>query len=159
MGGLLTPVHRQIVLIYDVADASGREVADLTRGSGSLTRQHRQPVKQTRSSGARSQPGFLTYRGDDSWVPRLALGTATFSVGGQKTPDWVGRTRVLTLLIRSVVASQHCWQRQQFFSTQKWKGYPDGAVLEAWVDASPLHSLGLPVEHQQQAHSLRLSVV
>lgn len=46
-----------------------------------------------------------------------------------------------------------------FFSTRKWKGYPDRAVLETRVDASPLDSLRLPVEYQQQADSLRLGVV
>lgn len=46
-----------------------------------------------------------------------------------------------------------------FFWTGKWRGYPDRAVLEAWVDASPLDTLRLPVEYQQQADSLRLSVV
>ncbi len=37
------------------------------------------------------------------------------------------------------------------------KGYPDRAVFKARVDTPPLHSLGLTVEHQQQADRLRLT--
>lgn len=36
------------------------------------------------------------------------------------------------------------------------KGYPNRTVFKARVDTRPLHSLGLTIEHQQQADGLRL---
>ena len=64
------------------------------------------------------------------------------------------KKRMLKLWSRSVSSTQSSWT---IMSEPKGKGYPNRAVFEARVDTCPLHSLGLTVEHQQQADGLRLT--